>query len=149
MSDNENYVLVPVKADDTDPEHGTRESIRRTNGAVTLSGASTALPAADASNLIHAGDYVKAGTGRVTTGVTGTGGATLLQIGTANDPTAFASLSLPVAADTKIEATDNNIGNGVRFDANTAVTATTNAGTFSAGAVKFSVHIQEFIAPTS
>jgi hypothetical protein len=121
-------------------EHGTTfgHTTRGTVG-IAMSGGTVTLGTAQAG-------IVTCVTARVLSGLTFAGGGASWRIGTSANPTMFAT-GLGTAAAVTVADAEMRVG-PVRFGTATAIIATPNTGTFSAGTVVATIHHQSHTAPT-
>jgi len=116
-------------------------SVKKATTELTgLSGAT-----ATAASLVPAGSLVLAVTTRVTTLITG---ATTFDIGDGTDVDAFGA-AIAVAATTTTDLTDYTITAPPIYAAASDIVLTANGGSFSAGAVRITVHYLSATASTS
>jgi hypothetical protein len=124
------------------------------NGAIAnIQSASTTLSAlsgatATATNLIPAGSIVIGVTIRVTTTITSGDGATAFDIGDGTDDDRWGT-GIALASGTATTGADFTITSVPIYSAATSVVLTATGGTFSAGAVRVTLHYLSLTAATS
>ncbi len=141
VGDDTAYASLNAKDLTTNEANGQQLAIQTaTTELVGLSGAT-----ATAASLIPGGSIVLGLTARVTTTITG---ATTFDIGDGTNVDAFgAAIALP--SGTTSDTTDWTIATAPVYTAATSVVLTANGSSFTAGAVRVTVHYVSTTAPTS